>query len=580
MMPPKTTHPGLRRRATATSFGSTRPTSGDDARSTSSGDNSHSNSVDDECAASRVARALLRVFASCLLLFVLPALAGAQSSRLPTPEKVVADYVKAVGGRKHLAALRDASYEWSVASGGADAGTARTLLKSNGALRTDLILADGERDSAANARAAWTRTREGQLQTLTGPAAFDARLQATLEAAWFADYKRQKVLARTSAREDVGGEPAYVVEFTTRAGARLRYWFGAKSKLVLQMSDEARRLSVRFLDWRAQEGSPLLTEPHRLEISREGGAPLTLALREARYNTGLTDSIFEPPSDSTLDIPALLRELAKNQDEDDKRINDYTFTQKLTERELNDRGELKKETVKVYGVYPVADYGWVRKLVSENGTPLPPERAAKEEKRVGEELEKAVREAPKMKEKRERARAEMRKKQRAKGGGKGGGDADGEAGDDVEISTFLRAAECVSPRRERLGGHDVIVFDFRPRAGFKPSTQAETIVTKLSGVVWVDPAERQVVRLEARLVDSFKVGGGLVASLKSGSAFVFEQTQLPDGVWLPRFAQINLSARVLLFAGVSVNQTEEDSDYKRFSAKSGEEKLDAPKEKP
>src|ERR1043165_9179029 len=135
MMPPKTTHPGLRRRATATSvgrtpatsFGSTRPTSGDDARSTSSGDNSHSNSVDDECAASRVARALLRVFASCLLLFVLPALAGAQSSRLPTPEKVVADYVKAVGGRKHLATLRDASYEWSVASGGADAGTARTL---------------------------------------------------------------------------------------------------------------------------------------------------------------------------------------------------------------------------------------------------------------------------------------------------------------------------------------------------------------------------------------------------------------------------------------------------------------------
>jgi hypothetical protein len=562
MMPPKTTDPALRRPATSTSVARTR-----------------SSSCDDKRASARVARALLRAFAPCLLLFVVPALAGAQSSGLPTPEKVVADYVRAVGGRKRLAALRDASYEWSVAGGGADAGTARTLLKTTGALRTDLILADGERDSAANARAAWTRTREGQLQTLTGPAAFDARLQATLEAAWFADFKRQKVLARTAAREDVGGEPAYVVEFTTRAGARLRYWFGARSKLVLQMSDEARRLTVRFLDWRAQEGSPLLTEPHRLEISRDTDAPLTLLLREARYNTNLADTLFEPPSDSTLDIPALLRELSKNQDEDDKRINDYTFTQKLTERELNDRGELKKETVKVYEVYPVADYGWVRKLVSENGTPLPPERAAKEQKRVGEELEKAVREAPKMKEKRERARAEMRKKQRAKSGGDKDKE-DGEAGDNVGITTFLRAAEFVSPRREHLGGHDVIVFDFRPRAGFKPSTQAESIVSKLSGVVWVDPAERQVVRLEARLVDSFKVGGGLVASLKSGSAFVFEQTQLPDGVWLPRFAQINLSARVLLFAGVSVNQTEEYSDYKRFSAKTGEEKLDAPKEKP
>jgi hypothetical protein len=517
--------------------------------------------------------------APCLLLFVLPALARAQSKSLPTPDRVVADYVKAVGGKKRLAALRDASYEWAVASRGAGAGTARTLLKSSGGLRTDFIFADGERDVAANARAAWTRTREGQLQTLTGAEAFDARLQATLEAAWFADYKRQKVLARTAAREDVGGEPAYVVEFTTRAGARLRYWFGATSKVVLQMSDEARALRVRFADWRAQGGSPLLTEPHRLEVERAGDAPLTLTLREARYNTNLADSVFEPPSDSTLDIPALLRELSKNQDEDDKRVNDYTFTQKVTERELNDRGELKKEKVSVYEVYPVADYGWVRKLVSENGAPLPPERAAKEEKRVGEELEKAVREAPKMKEKREKARAEMRRKQRAKSASKGDGDDDDDDVD-VGISTFLRAAEFVSPRRERLRDRDVIVFDFRPRAGFRASTQAESIVSKLSGVVWVDPAERQVVRLEARLVDAFKIGGGLVASLKSGSAFAFEQVRQPDGVWLPRFAQINMSARVLLFAGLSVNETEEFSDYKRFSTKSGEDKLDAPKEKP
>ena len=88
------------------------------------------------------------------------------------------------------------------------------------------------------------------------------------------------------------------------------------------------------------------------------------------------------------------------------------------------------------------------------------------------------------------------------------------------------------------------------------------------------------MRLEARLVEGFKVGGGLVASIKSGSAIVFEQTRLPEGVWLPLYAQINLSARVMLFAGVSVNETEEYSDYKRFSTKNGEEKLDAPKEKP
>jgi hypothetical protein len=234
---------------------------------------------------------------------------------------------------------------------------------------------------------------------------------------------------------------------------------------------------------------------------------------------------------------------------------------------------LKKETVKVYEVYPVADYGMVRKLVEENGAPLPPDRAAKEERRAAEELEKAEREAPKNKEKLERKREERRAKQTAKGGGGNGKDDDS----DVGITTFLRASELVSPRRERFHERDMIVFDFRPRAGFRPATQAESVVSKLGGVIWIDPAERQVVRLEARLVEGYKVGGGLVASIKPGSALVFEQTRLPDGVWLPLFAQINISARVMLFAGVSVNETHEFNDYKRFNAKSGEEKLDAPK---
>lgn len=520
----------------------------------------------------------LTKISTLLLLIVCATTASAQSSNLPSPDRVVNDYLKAVGGKKRVAAVRDATYEWSVLRSGAEAGTARTQLKATGALRDDLLLNDGETDSAANARTAWARTPDGNLRTLTDSEAFAARLRATLEPAWFADYKKQKVLARTVTREDLNGEPAYLLEFSTRAGARLRYWFGAASKLLLQMSDDARRTRVRFADWHARQGSPLLTEPHRVEIEREGEPALTLKLSAASYNTGLADSLFEPPADATLDIPALLRDLSKNQEEDDKRINDYTFTQKVTEREVDDKGRVKKEKVSVYEVYPMADYGWVQKLVVENGAPLSPERMAKEEKRVAEELEKAEREAPKLKQKREQKRAERRAKRRSKAGDKSKSNSpDEEDDDDVEISTFLRACEFFSPRRERFRERDVIVFDFRPRAGFKPSNTGETIVSKLSGVIWIDPAERHVMRLEARLVDSFKMGGGLVASIKPGSAFIFEQTRLPEGVWLPRFSQVNASARVFLFAGMSINETREFGDFKRFSTKSGEDTLDAPK---
>jgi hypothetical protein len=527
-------------------------------------------------------RKLMKAYALLLLLVCATASAHAQSSKLPSPERVVGDYVKAVGGNKRLAALRDATYEWSVERAGAGAGTARTHLKTTGAQRSDLLLTDGEIDSAANARTAWARTPDGRLRTLTDSEAFSARLRAMLEGAWFVDYKKQKILARTVAREELGGEPAYLVEFSTRAGARLRYWFGATSKVPLGMFDEARRTRVRFSEWHAHAGSPLLTEPHRVEIERGDEPALTLRLSASSYNTGLADSFFDPPSDATLDIPALLRDLSKNQDDDDKRINDYTFTQKVTERELDDKGQVKKEKVSVFEIFPVANYGWVEKLVVENGVPLSPERMAKEEKRVAEELEKAEREAPKLKQKREQKRAERKAKRRAKSGdkSKAGGEGNEEDDDDVEISTFLRACEFFSPRREHFRERDVIVFDFRPRAGFKPSNTGETIVSKLSGVIWIDPAEREVMRLEARLVDSFKMGGGLVASIKPGSAFVFERTRLPEGVWMPVFSQVNASARLFLFAGMSINETREFSDYKRFSTKSGDDKLDTPKEKP
>ena len=66
--------------------------------------------------------------------------------------------------------------------------------------------------------------------------------------------------------------------------------------------------------------------------------------------------------------------------------------QKETGREINSKGEVKKETVKVYEVFPIAHREPVMKLISENGVPLAGERAAKEQKRVEEEFAKAERE--------------------------------------------------------------------------------------------------------------------------------------------------------------------------------------------
>jgi hypothetical protein len=71
-----------------------------------------------------------------------------------------------------------------------------------------------------------------------------------------------------------------------------------------------------------------------------------------------------------------------------------------------------------------------------------------------------------------------------------------------------------------------------------------------------------------------------LVNLRPGAALVMEQTRMVEGVWLPRMLQVNLSVKLMLFAGGEVNQTIEWSDYKHFSGDVGDYKLDAPKAEP
>jgi hypothetical protein len=88
-------------------------------------------------------------------------------------------------------------------------------------------------------------------------------------------------------------------------------------------------------------------------------------------------------------------------------------------------------------------------------------------------------------------------------------------------------------------------------------------VSKLAGTMWIDEGARQIVRVEARLTDSFKLGGGLLASISPSTAVAFEQEKVGDEVWLPSYAEANISARVFLLAKFSRNIVTRFSDYSK-----------------
>ncbi len=488
-------------------------------------------------------------------------------TKLPSAQKIVDGYLKAIGGKKRIATIRDATYEWHIQLKDRTMGVARTQTKSPSSVRSELSFGNGQIVSAANSRSAWTHGLDGTPHTLTDAEAAAARLQAVLDASHLLDIKKSNVLSRVVSFRAAEAGPAYVVEFSLRSGARLRYLFSPTTKLLISIKDDARKTITCLEDYRS-EGSIL--EPHRVSIDSGGTGELTFLLQRASYNTGIADSAFDPPrAAEALDVAALLREVSLNQDQLEQRFTEYSFIQKETAREINSKGEIKKETVKVLEVFPIRHREPVMKLLSENGVPLAGERATKEQKRVEEEFARAERDKDKNEQKVEKRRAERRRK-------KGAQAKDGDD-DDVDISGFLRVCEFVSPRRERFHDREAVVFDFRPRPGFKSSNRQEDLISKLVGVVWIDPADKQVMRLEARLAEGFKMGGGLLVNLRPGAAFVMEQTRMVEGVWLPRMAQINLSVKVLLFGGGDYNQTIEWSDYKHFSGDVGDYKLDAPK---
>ena len=492
---------------------------------------------------------------------------SAAPRKLPSAEKVIDSYLKTIGGRKRAATIRDATYEWTIHLKDLPMGLAKTQIKNPASVRAEMSFGNGQIISAATSRSAWTLGLDGKLHTLTDAEAAAARLQAVLDASHLLDIKKSNVLSRIVSLKDLEAGSAFVVEFSLRSGARLRYLFSPTTKLLIAVEDDARKTTTRFEDYRP-EGNIL--EPHRVSINNGGTGELTFLLQRASYNNGISDSSFDPPGAAeVLNVVTLLREVSRNQDQLEKRFTEYSFLQKETDREINSKGEIKKETVKVSEVFPIVNREPVKKLISENGIPITGERAAKEQKRVEEEFAKAERDKEKDKQRVEKNRAERARKNAAKA--KEGED------DDVDISGFLRVCEFVSPRRERFRDREAVVFDFRPRPGFKSSNRQEDLISKLIGVVWIDPADNQVMRLEARLAEGFKMAGGLLVNLRPGAAFVMEQTRMVEGVWLPRMAQINLSVKVLLFGGGDFNKTIEWSDYKHFSGDVSDYKLDAPR---
>jgi hypothetical protein len=378
------------------------------------------------------------------------------------------------------------------------------------------------------------------------------------------NYKKEKSKVFYAGKFNVNGKSADSVTLTTAKGSIIKMYFDTVSGLLIRDEVSAGDYNHTFdyADFRAVDG---VLEPFTI-VSTISDEKYEIKLDSIVRNEQIAKSAFDFPkiSDEPLpDIAALLKEVRANQEKIEDILENYAYTQTITSREVLEDGSLRDlETQTVQMSFYKGNR--IRRLIAKDGEPLSTDEQDKEDANV----EKRVSEIEK----------QMLKKQ-AKAAGQSAGQSTQVSGR-VSAAEILRASNITNPRRESFRGRDVIVFDFEPNPNFdfKNVKGRLKVFGKMAGVMWIDAEDKQMVRLEAVLAENFKLGGGIVAKMQKGAAFVFENARINDEIWLPSLAVSNVSAKVLLLKGININQVVTYSDYHKFETEVKEAKIDEVRE--
>ena len=255
-----------------------------------------------------------------------------------------------------------------------------------------------------------------------------------------------------------------------------------------------------------------------------------------------------------------------------KQIFDYSWKSKTHVREYK-RARLTKDVEQDHEVYPAPGLTYVaQRLVRENGLPLSAKRAAKEQKRLSEELE----------------RAELEQGIfvgiAAVSPNETGCPAfgiwtvlNGTGGTETSfgVSDFLCFEDYSLVRVEPRNGRESAVILFRPLEGMKLAKE-KTPFAKLAGLMWIDVADKAVSHIEAWPV-SAATSIKKAAQLPAGPAsIVFDEMRLPNGMWVRRSRYIDTRSDPSAFNGLNLEWTQEFDGYQRYFSELKDYKVSEP----
>jgi hypothetical protein len=504
-----------------------------------------------------------RNLSSFILLILLTATATI-SAAAQSPDKILKRANKALGGEKVLQSVKSWRKTGRITrlKDGASGNFQEQAAPPN-FYHVAFDLNGFETETGFNGKSGWRRDSRDGLRTLTGEASRAFAAEAAYRNARWLNYRKDKSKIVSGIPTDINGVSATSVVVTTAKGVTIKLYFDASNGLLIreEISDGESVKFYNYSDYRAVGG---VKEPFRVIFQTTGADSYEISFDQITHNASIAKEDFDFPKISgepLPDIPSLLKELQANEDRIEEILENYSFTQKSTSRELGKDGILREKESETLQL-SFYKGNRIRRLIEKNGKPLSEKEQAEEDKNV----QRRVAEIEKEIAKRE-ARAAIAQTKT------GTPDEDNRR---ISIAEVLRASRLVNPRRERFRGRDVVVFDFEPNSAFdfKNAKSFLKFFGKTAGVMWIDERDKQVARIEAVLFDNFKIGGGFLANLKKGASFALEQERVNDEIWLPSVADVNLSVKVLLVKGINVNQIVKSYDYRKFKTEIKDSKVD------
>ncbi len=243
-------------------------------------------------------------------------------------------------------------------------------------------------------------------------------------------------------------------------------------------------------------------------------------------------------------IQDLIRQVAENDIENDRRQRDYTYTERVEEHKLNGKGQVSSTETRTYDVMEIY-HEQCERLTSKNDKPLSPKEAAKEEEKIQKIIDKRKNENEAEREKR------LKKEEK----------------DHEDTREFVKevadAYNFTLVGIEPLDGRETYVIDGEPRPGFQAKRKEAKILPKFHFRVWIDRAEKQWVKLEAECIDTVSFGLFL-ARIHKGSRILIDTARVNDEVWLPRHVAVHVDVRLALLKNFNVEEDMTYKDYKKF----------------